>query len=68
MITRDATKSTKTKEGKTKIIKTKGDHLKLRFVVERLVDKDDKIVAQWILLSNVFDDDITASTLANWLN
>jgi uncharacterized protein YoxC len=66
MITRDATKSTKTKEGKTKIIKTPGNPLKLRFIVERLVDKDGEIVAQWILLSNVFDDDITASTLANW--
>jgi len=65
-ITRDATKNTKTKDGKTKIIKTPGKPLELRFIVERLVDKNGNIVAQWILLSNVFDDDVTASTLANW--
>jgi len=65
-ITRDATKSTKTKDGKIKIIKTPGKPLNLRFIVERLVDKDGNIVAQWILLSNIFDDKVTASTLANW--
>ena len=65
-IIRDATKSTKNKDGKTKIIKTPGEPLNLRFIVERLVDKDGNIVAQWILLSNIFDDEVTASTLANW--
>jgi len=65
-ITRDATKRIKTKDGKTKIIKTPGEPLELRFIVERLVDKNGNIVAQWILLSNLFDDDVTASTLANW--
>jgi len=64
--TRDATKKIKTKDGKTKIVKTPGEPLELRLIVERLVDKDGNIVAQWILLSNVFDDDVTASTLANW--
>jgi len=66
MITRDATKMITNSDGKKKLTKTPGDPLKLRFVVERLVDKKGEIVAQWILLSNVFDDDITASTLANW--
>ena len=65
-ITRDATKSTRTEDGKTKIIKTPGKPLKLRFIVERLVDKDNNIVAQWILLSNLFDENVTADTLANW--
>jgi len=65
-ITRDATKSTKNKDGKIKIIKIPGEPLNLRFIVERLVDRDGNIVAQWILLSNIFDDDVTASTLANW--
>ncbi len=65
-ITRDATRSNKSKDGKTKIIKTPGDPLDLRFVVERLVDKDNNIVAQWILLTNVTDTNVTAETIANW--
>lgn len=66
IITRDATRSIKAKDGKIKVIKTSGEPLKLRFIVERLVDKNNKVVAEWILLSNVFDKSVTAETLSNW--
>jgi len=54
------------KDGKKKLHKTKGKTLKLRFVVERLVNDKNEIVAEWLLLSNVFDKNIDAATLANW--
>ena len=65
-ISRDATKMISSSDGKKKLQKTKGKTLKLKFVVERLVNDKDEIVAEWLLLSNVFDEDIDASTLANW--
>ena len=53
-------------EGKKKLRKTEGKTLKLRFVVERLVNDKNEVVAVWLLLSNVFDKDIDAASLANW--
>ena len=65
-ISRDATKMTTNSDGKKKLQRTKGKTLKLRFVVERLVNDENEVVATWLLLSNVFDKDIDATTLANW--
>jgi len=65
-ITRDATKMTMQDNGKRKLIKTKGKSVKARFIVERLVDDKNEIVATWLLISNVNDKDITAGTIATW--
>jgi len=65
-ISRDATKWIINSDGKRKLQKTKGKTLKLRFVVERLVNDKNEVVAEWLLLSNVFDKNIDASSLANW--
>jgi len=65
-ISRDATKMVMQSDGKKKLQKTKGKTLKLRFVVERLVNDKNEIVAEWLLLSNVFDEDKDAASLANW--
>ncbi|MDQ7086288.1 MAG: hypothetical protein Q9M36_15915 [Sulfurovum sp.] len=48
-IRRDATKSVLDEDGKRKTIFTAGESIKARFVVERLVDEDNNIVAQWML-------------------
>lgn len=65
-ISRDATKLSTDSDGKKRIVKTQGKTLELRFIVERLVDENNEIVAEWLLISNVFDKDIDATTLANW--
>ena len=65
-IIRDATKMVKQDNGKKKLIKTPGKPVKVRFVVERLVDDKNNIVATWLLLSKIFDEDITAGTIATW--
>jgi len=64
-IKRDATKSVLDKDGKKRIVKTPGETIKSRLVVERLIDKNGNIVAQWILLTNV-STDIPAKTIATW--
>lgn len=65
-ISRDATKWIINSDGKKKLHKTKGKTLKLRFIVERLVNDKNEVVAQWLLLSNLFDEEIDAKTLAQW--
>ncbi|MDQ7083542.1 MAG: transposase [Sulfurovum sp.] len=64
-IKRDATKSVLDEDGKRKTIFTAGKSIKARFVVERLVDEDNNIVAQWMLLSNV-PKEVTATTIGTW--
>ena len=65
-IARDATKMVMQDNGKRKLIKTPGQPINARFIVERLVNDKHEIVATWLLLSNIHDDTITASTLATW--
>lgn len=43
-----------------------GRPLRSRLVITRLVDEDNTIVAQWTLLSNVFDDAISGHQIALW--
>ena len=66
VITRDATKMVMQDNGKKKLVKTAGEAIKARFIVERLVDEKNEIVATWLLISNILDDTVTASTLATW--
>ena len=65
-VRRDATKFITQKDGKRKLQKTSGDAIKARFVVERLVDKNQQVVAQWLLVTNILDKSVTAETLATW--
>jgi len=64
-IRRDATKQVTTEEGKKKTIFTEGKNIKARFVVERLVDENNNIVAEWMLLTNV-PKEVKATTIGTW--
>jgi len=52
--------------GKRKLVKTSGDPIKARFIVERLVNDKNEVVATWLLISNIYDTSITATTIATW--
>jgi IS4 transposase len=65
-VRRDATTMILSSEGKRKLQKTKGDTLKVRFIVERLVDENNKVVAKWLLITNIVDKKVTTETLATW--
>ena len=65
-IRRDATKTTISKDGKRKYTKIEGNAVKAKFIVERLVDEENNVVAEWLLLSNILDTKVSAQTLATW--
>jgi IS4 transposase len=65
-IRRDATKMTISKDGKRKYAKIEGKAVKARFVVERLVDEENNVVAEWLLVTNILDTKVSAQTLATW--
>jgi len=65
-VRRDATKYIPQKDGKKRLQKTSGETIKARFVVERLVDENQKVVAQWLLVTNILDESVTAKTIATW--
>jgi len=65
-VRRDATTMILSSEGKRKLQKTKGDTLKVRFIVERLIDENNKVVAKWLLITNIIDKEVTTETLATW--
>jgi hypothetical protein len=66
-ISRDATKMVIDKDGKKTLQRTPGKTLNLRFIVERLVDVEtNEVVAEWLLVTNVLDKNVTATTLATW--
>ena len=65
-VKRDATKYIIQENGKKRLQKTSGDAIKARFVVERLVDENQQVVAQWLLVTNILDKSVTAKTLATW--
>ena len=62
---RDATKSIINSKGNKATEKTAGEHIKARLVVERLINKQGEIVAQWILLTNV-SNSVSAEKIATW--
>ena len=51
-------------QGERKIVP--GRPLTVRLVITRLIDADGYVVAQWMLLSNVFDSSVTAYQIALW--
>ena len=65
-VRRDATTFVLNSEGKKKLQKTEGDPVKVRFIVERLVDENNKVVAKWLLITNILDKEVSSSTLATW--
>jgi len=65
-IRRDATKFIVNKDGKKKLQKTVGEAIKARFIVERLLDENQKVVAQWLLVTNILDESVTKETLGTW--
>ena len=65
-IKRDATKFIVQADGKKKLQKTVGKTIKARFVIERLVDEKQKVVAQWLLVTNILDESVTKEMLATW--
>jgi len=65
-VRRDATKTIIDEKGKKSVKKTSGDAIKARFVVERLVDEKNNIVAEWLLITNILDTNVSAETLALW--
>jgi hypothetical protein len=62
---RDATKSVINEKGKKITKKTAGEHIKARLIVERLINKEGEVVAQWILLSNL-SKDVPSQKVATW--
>ena len=47
-------------------VSVSGRPLAIRFVVTRLVDAEGHVVAEWMLLTNVFDSSVTAYQIALW--
>ena len=64
-ITRDAYRTIVGENGKRKNIKTKGVPITTRFVVVKLINKKQEILATWILLTNV-EKEIDSKTIATW--
>jgi len=64
-ITRDAYEKKVNEQGKVSYKKIKGEAVKSRFIVERLVDKENNVVATWLLLSNL-KDDVDSKTIGLW--
>lgn len=65
-IRRDATKFIVKEDGKKKLQRKKGQTIKARFIVERLVDKNNEVVAEWMLISNILDETVTKEMLGDW--
>ena len=64
-ITRDAYQKIKREDGTFGRKKVKGEAIQARFIVERLINKEGKIVATWLLLSNL-PKNVTAQKIALW--
>ena len=52
-ITRDYSKMTTDSVGKKKLIKIPGMPVKARFIVSRVVNRYNKVLATWMLITNV---------------
>jgi hypothetical protein len=63
-ITRDAIKRVKDTDGKNRQEKIKGETVECKLVVERLIDQDGKIVATWILLTNL--QEVESKVIGLW--
>jgi hypothetical protein len=63
-ITRDYSKIITDSDGKKKLTKTPGVPVKARFIVSRVVDRNNKVLATWMLVTNV--DKVDAKSIATW--
>ena len=64
LVTRDSSTKMKTDDGTIVRKRLKGEPIELRFVVEKLIDENNEIVATWILLTNLSQD---AQTIREFL-
>lgn len=65
LITRDAYMQIKKENGKRSFKKIKGKAIKARFIVERLMNNKQEIVATWMLISNL-KKDVSSEKIALW--
>jgi hypothetical protein len=65
-VRRDSSKTINNEDGTKTVIKVSGEPVELRFIVTKLVDEQNKTIATWKLLSNVFDENVDEKTLAKW--
>jgi hypothetical protein len=65
-ITRDYSKMTTDSDGKKKLTKTQGVPVKARFIVSRVVDRNNKVLATWMLTTNVDKQKVDTKTVATW--
>jgi len=61
---RDTTKKKTNKNGKDSSTRTKGNAIKVKLVVSKLIDSNNNIVATWILITNI--SDVPSTTIAQW--
>jgi hypothetical protein len=64
-IVRDAYIKSIDNNGKVTYKRKEGKVVKSRFIVERLIDEDNNVVATWLLLSNL-KSDVDAKTIGLW--
>jgi hypothetical protein len=65
LITRDTYQRTRNADGTLKRKRVKGEAIPIRFIVERLIDKEGEVVASWLLLSNV-PNSVSSERIALW--
>jgi len=65
VIKRDSYEKVKKVDGSIGRKKVRGNHVKSRFIVEKLVNEKQEVVATWILLSNL-KDDVPSEQIALW--
>ena len=64
-ITRDSYIKVTDENGNVKQKKKKGNPVNTRFIVQRLIDEDNSVVATWLLLSNL-GSDVDSKTIGLW--
>ena len=65
-ITRDYSKMTTDSVGKKKLIKIPGMPVKARFIVSRVVNRYNKVLATWMLITNVDKQKVDTKSIATW--
>jgi len=63
-ITRDYSKMVIDESGKKRLVKISGEPVKARFVVSRVVDRNNKVLATWMLITNVDKQKVDAKSIA----
>jgi len=65
-ITRDYAKMITLESGRKKLIKESGEPILGRFIVTRVIDGKGKVLATWMLASNIDKQRVDAKTIATW--